>query len=64
MQEGLALLLTEIKPASITQHFVMDPRESDNESCDSVLGFNAVKKYVGADVSEGTCYCHPQRLVA
>lgn len=64
MQEGLVLLLTGIKPASITQHFMMDPRKPGDESCDSVLGFDAVKKYVGANVSGGACYSHPQRLVA
>ena len=53
MQEGPVLLLTGIKPVSITQHFIMDPREAGSESCDSVLGFDALKKYVGANVSGG-----------
>ena len=64
MQEGLVLLLTGIQPASITQHFIMDPLKDGSESCDSVLGDDAIKKYVCVNVSRGAYYSLPQRLVA
>jgi hypothetical protein len=34
-------------------NFIMGPRKDSSESCDSVLGFDAVKKYVGVNVSWG-----------